>query len=240
MNANDPLVAATEASKQYGLGTAKVVAVHDATCEVFAGQQIALIGPSGSGKSSLLNLLAGLETPTSGTVTWPALGPRESLRPQLVAVVFQTPSLMAPLDVLENVAFPLLLAGHSQVLARARAIAALERLDLSDLAAKLPEELSGGQAQRVAAARALAMEARIIFADEPTGQLDEETAERVIGLVMRASQETGAALVVSTHDERVANRLAIRWDMGDGTLRTTAQSNSQTNLDGLNFQPEGH
>ncbi len=219
MNANEPFVVATAVSKEYGLGAAKVIAVHDATCEVFAGQQIALVGPSGSGKSSLLNLLAGLETPTSGTVTWPALGPRDALRPQLVAVVFQTPSLMAPLDVLQNVALPLLLGGHSESSARARAIAALERLDLGALTAKLPEELSGGQAQRVAAARALATEARIIFADEPTGQLDEETAESVIGLFLRASQESGAALVVSTHDERVASRLAIRWDMVDGQLR---------------------
>src|SRR5207302_2142780 len=122
--------------------------------EIGAAELIAITGPSGSGKSTLLHLLAGLHEPTAGSITWPALGPPSRLRPAAIAVVFQGPSLLPPLDALENVALPLVLMGASEAEARAEARRALERSGIADLADRLPEELSGGQAQRTAVARA--------------------------------------------------------------------------------------
>jgi ABC-type lipoprotein export system ATPase subunit len=212
------LVHCTSVGRTYGAGPTAVVALHDATCEIWPNERIAIVGPSGSGKTTLLHLIAGLESPTAGTITWPALGDRASLRPGPVAVVFQGPSLLPPLDVVENVALPLVLAGAGQIEARERACAALERLDLSELGAKLPEELSGGQMQRVAIARALAQRPRLLLADEPTGQLDHETAGHVVDVLVLAAAETGAALVVSTHDPAVADRFDQRWPVTDGRL----------------------
>jgi ABC-type lipoprotein export system ATPase subunit len=210
------LVACDRLARTFGNGIGAVVAVHDITCEIRTGQQLALTGPSGSGKSTLLHIIAGLDTPTTGTITWPALGLRRDLRPGPIAVVFQGPSLLPPLDVTENVALPLLLAGATETDARDRAMRALDRLQLGALAAKLPEELSGGQAQRVAVARVLAGKPRLILADEPTGQLDRAAARTVIDALLETAAQLGAALVVSTHDPIVAARFDTRWAMADG------------------------
>jgi ABC-type lipoprotein export system ATPase subunit len=214
------LVRCDQVAKTFGHGPGAVVAVHGATCEILAGQRLAVTGPSGSGKSTLLHLFAGLDDPTTGRVSWPGLGTREQLRPGPVAVVFQGPSLMAPLDVVENVALPLVLGGASQREADAIARDALARLDLEALATKLPEELSGGQAQRVAVARALAGRPRLILADEPTGQLDHVNGAVVIDALLDAAHHLDAALVVTTHDVLVADRLPQRWRMTDGRLDT--------------------
>ena len=216
------LVRAEGVARTYGRGTSAVVAVHGASCAVHAGQLVALTGPSGSGKSTLLHLLAGLDAPTVGMITWPALGSRDSLRPGPVAVVFQAPSLLPALDVLENVALPLVLGGQADALARAGAHDALTSLHLDHLATKLPDELSGGQAQRVAVARALAGKPQLILADEPTGQLDRATGDGVIDALLVAAGHLGAALVVSTHDARIAERFPERWTMADGLLHVTA------------------
>jgi ABC-type lipoprotein export system ATPase subunit len=137
-----------------------------------------------------------------------------------VAVVFQGPSLLPPLTVLENVALPVVLGGFLDADARASAHRALELLDLDELSDKLPEEISGGQSQRVAVARALSGRPRLILADEPTGQLDRVNATAVVDVLLAAAEEAGAALVVSTHDPLVAERLAERWDMHSGSLET--------------------
>jgi ABC-type lipoprotein export system ATPase subunit len=213
------LVRCDGVARTFGEGERAVVAVHGVDCAVLAGQRIAVTGPSGSGKSTLLHLLAGLDAPTHGTVSWPALGRREALRPGLVGVVFQGPSLLAPLDVTENVALPQLLAGAEEADALAGAGRALDRLGLADLAGKLPEELSGGQAQRVAAARVLAGRPRLILADEPTGQLDHPTGTAVVQALLEAAELLGAALLLTTHDPVIAGLLPIRWAMADGSLR---------------------
>ncbi len=150
----DVLVACEGAARTYGSGAAATVALEPTTCEVRTGDRVALVGPSGSGKSTLLHLMAGLDEPTLGEVRWPAIGPPQALRPGPVAVIFQGPSLLPPLTVEENVALPLILAGRDDRDAHAAAAEALERLDLATLGAKLPEEISGGQAQRVARLRA--------------------------------------------------------------------------------------
>jgi len=151
----DILAEAVGAGRVFGTDGSRVVALKHATCRIQRGDRIALVGPSGSGKSTLLHLLAGLDEPTSGTVRWPALGERETLRPSKVSFVFQTESLLAPLTVLENIEVPQLLSGSNPTDARNDASLILRALDLAELADKLPEEISGGQAQRAAVARSL-------------------------------------------------------------------------------------
>lgn len=217
-----PVVACRGVSRSFGRGAAEVLAVRDVTAVVEQGQRIALVGESGSGKSTLLHLMAGLDAPSAGAVDWPALQLRDG-RPLGVGVVFQAPSLLPMLDVTENVALPLLLAGVPVGEARDRAADALERLELAGLAGALPEQLSGGQAQRVAIARVLAGEPALVLADEPTGQLDRRTAAHVLDVLLAAVDVLGAALVVSTHDPAVADRLEHRWAMADGRLPELAQ-----------------
>jgi putative ABC transport system ATP-binding protein/lipoprotein-releasing system ATP-binding protein len=212
------LVEAHNLSRTFGGGAGRVNALVSATCSVAPADRIAVVGASGSGKSTLLHLLAGLDVPTAGSISWPALGPRDTLRPAHVAVVFQAPSLLAPLSVVENVELPLLLGGANASIARAAAHAALERLELRDLSEKLPQELSGGQAQRVALARALAHQPRLILADEPTGQLDQRTAQLVLDELLAALDDSSSALVVATHDLAVAGRMHSLWRMRHGTL----------------------
>jgi ABC-type lipoprotein export system ATPase subunit len=227
LTADDQVVVRCDGvGRTFGEGRRAVVAVHDVTCVVLAGERIAVTGPSGSGKSTLLHLAAGLDLPTHGTLSWPALGGRERLRPGPVGVVFQDPSLLAPLDVAENVVLPQLLAGTGEDEARAGAHRALARLGLADLAGRLPEELSGGQAQRVAVARVLAGRPRLILADEPTGQLDHATGAAVVEALLEAAAVLGAALLLTTHDPLVAGLLPTRWAMDGGTLRSERGASS--------------
>ncbi|MDX6433751.1 MAG: hypothetical protein QOE54_6117 [Streptosporangiaceae bacterium] len=225
----DPaLVRCAEVARTFGTGPTALVAVYAVSCAVMPGARIALAGPSGSGKSTLLHLMGGLETPTSGTVEWPALGGGPQGRPGLVGVVFQGPSLLPALDVTENVALPLLFEGVPGADATERATQALHRLRIDDLGPKLPEELSGGQAQRVAVARVLASRPKLILADEPTGQLDHEAGDRVISVLLEAADELGAALIISSHDPKVTTRLDDQWTMRDGRLITESASPSST------------
>jgi putative ABC transport system ATP-binding protein/lipoprotein-releasing system ATP-binding protein len=203
----------------FGTNGSRVVALKHATCRIQRGDRIALVGPSGSGKSTLLHLLAGLDEPTSGTVRWPALGERETLRPGKVSFVFQTESLLAPLTVLENIEVPQLLVGSNPVEARNDAALILRALDLVELADKLPEEISGGQAQRAAVARSLITQPELILADEPTGQLDRQTAKHLLSLLLRRIKGTDTALVIATHDPFVASRMETQWTMDHGVLR---------------------
>ncbi len=214
-----PLAVCDGAARTYGTGPSATVALMETDCAVAPGDRIALVGRSGSGKSTLLHLLAGLDEPTVGTVSWPALGPAEELRPGPVAMIFQGPSLLPPLTVLENVMLPLAILGWTERKAEPPARAGLERLGLGGLANKLPEELSGGQLQRVAVARALVGEPRLILADEPTGQLDHPTAREVIAELIAAAEAAEAALIVATHDLEIASRFEVRWDIESGRLR---------------------
>jgi putative ABC transport system ATP-binding protein/lipoprotein-releasing system ATP-binding protein len=200
--------------RKYGRGPRAIIAVADASFEIYPGDRIALTGPSGSGKTSLLNLIAGLDQPSGGVIEWPALGTPEQLRPGPVAVAFQGLSLLPPLTVAENVALPALLAGASAAEAEAEARTLVGRLGLRDVAAKLPEEISGGQAQRAGMAR--------VLMGEPTGQLDRASAWQLIDVLLLRAEETEAAVVVATHDATVAGRLAQSWTMTEQILRTGA------------------
>src|ERR1700716_3333659 len=144
MNDRLALVRCEGVARTYGHGPTAAVALQATDCEVFVGQRIGLVGPSGSGKSTLLHLMAGLDDPTVGEVSWPAIGSRDELRPGRVAVVFQGPSLLPPLTVLENTSLPLVIGGMTDREAREVAREALRTLELEELADKLPEEISGG------------------------------------------------------------------------------------------------
>ena len=216
----ETLVDVREASRSYVLDGREIAALERATCRVLPGDRIALLGPSGSGKSTLLHLMGGLDRPTSGAVTFPALGEIDELRPSQLAFVFQAQSLLAPLTALENVALPLVLDGMKESEAEFRAMRALERLGLEKVARQLPEELSGGQAQRVAVARALAGSPKLILADEPTGQLDSETGRHLMDTLLGALEHTKTALVIATHDLAVARRMGLVWQMRRGVLET--------------------
>ncbi|TWC39567.1 putative ABC transport system ATP-binding protein/lipoprotein-releasing system ATP-binding protein [Pseudomonas sp. SJZ079] len=194
-----------------------VAAVACATFRLQAGDRVALVGRSGSGKSTLLHLMAGLEVPTSGAITWPALGAADTLLPEKIALVFQSPSLLEPLTVNENVALPLLMANANGDIGRAVANT-LAIFGLENLALKLPEELSGGQMQRVAMARAIVGNPRVILADEPTGQLDQATGRAVLDALIAHLAGTQTALVIATHDLAVAERMQRVWQMEQGIL----------------------
>ena len=188
-----------------------------------AGESVAVIGASGSGKSTLLGLLAGLDVPTTGDVS---LGGqsltqldedgRARLRAGHVGFVFQSFQLLPGLTALENVMLPLELNGHADPEGEARSL--LARVGLGDRLTHYPRELSGGEQQRVAIARAFALKPAILFADEPTGNLDTATGARVIELLFELNQERHATLVLVTHDEAIASRCSRRIYLDAGRI----------------------
>lgn len=217
---SEVLVEARDATCVYGTGASAVEAVARASCTIQAGDRIALVGPSGSGKSTLLYLLAGLEQPSSGQIVWPSVEKGDRLRPTFAGFAFQAPNLLPALTALDNIAVPLLIAGMQPERARSTAAAVLAQFDLVSVADRFAEDLSGGQAERVGIARALVCEPSILLADEPTGQLDGTTAALVIDRLLAAADRSGAAVIVATHDERIARRFRTRWMMHHGTLET--------------------
>lgn len=219
MSQSRNLVCCVGTGRTYGTGDRAVVAVYDATCAVGARDTIAIMGPSGSGKSTLLHLLAGLEAPSAGQISWPELGGHPRDGAHRVGLVFQVPSLIPSMTVHENVELPMLLADTPADEARQRARSALDVLGLGALHRDLPQQLSGGQAQRVVIARVLAARPRLILADEPTSQLDRRTADHVADVLIQVSDEIGAALVVATHDPAIGGRMSTVWPMHDGRLR---------------------
>ncbi len=185
--------------------------LHDLSLELVSGASLAIVGSSGSGKSTLLGLLAGLDLPSSGRVVLAGNDlasldedQRARVRAEHVGFVFQSFQLLDSLNALENVMLPLELEGHADARQRARTL--LERVGLGQRLNHYPRQLSGGEQQRVAIARAFAAEPAVLFADEPTGNLDSHTGERISDLLFELNQERGATLVLVTHDERLAHR----------------------------------
>ncbi|AKT52746.1 hypothetical protein ADJ73_10175 [Arsenicicoccus sp. oral taxon 190] len=207
-----PSLVAEHLVKSYSPGRQDVPpALAGVDLAVWPGSTVAIMGPSGSGKTTLLHLLAGVVRPTSGTVSWQgrdlsSLGDaaRSRLRRSDFGFVFQSGQLLPELPAVENVALPLMLAGTSRREAESRAAGWFGPLGLQGLERRRPGELSGGQAQRVAIARALVGSPGVVFADEPTGALDQHTGHEVMDLLTRACAAQGAALVVVTHDAAVA------------------------------------
>ncbi|MFJ7188122.1 ABC transporter ATP-binding protein [Streptomyces bacillaris] len=201
------LLAAHDLRKTYG----STPALDGASFSVHPGEVVAVMGPSGSGKSTLLHCLAGIITPDSGTITYAGRelsamsdAERSALRRSDFGFVFQFGQLVPELTCVENVALPLRLNGVKRRAAEHTAREWMERLEVEDLGAKRPGEVSGGQGQRVAVARALAGSPKVIFADEPTGALDSLNGERVMELLTEAARSSNVAVVLVTHEARVA------------------------------------
>jgi putative ABC transport system ATP-binding protein len=218
-----PAVAADEIYRRYGEGESAVDALRGVSLEVPAGQFTAVMGPSGSGKSTLMHILAGLDRPTSGTVSIEdrditAMGDRELtlLRRRHVGFVFQFFNLLPVLSAEENITLPLSLAGKKPDPEWLETL--LEKIGLADRRKHRPAELSGGQQQRVAIGRALITRPTVLFADEPTGNLDSHTGEEILELLRESVDEYGQTTVMVTHDSRAATTADRVMFIADGVV----------------------
>lgn len=216
---------AKDVTKVYGKEANSFVALDKVSLSIKKGESVAIIGKSGSGKSTLMHVLAALDRATSGTVTfndtdYASMRPRklDNLRAQQFGFIFQQFFLNGRETVLENVMLPLKIAGVSYGERKKRAMAALQEVDLASKAKNKATDLSGGQKQRVVIARALVGDPEIIFADEPTGNLDTENGQRVTDLLFRLNREKGITLIIVTHDMDMARLCGRQLHMKDGVL----------------------
>lgn len=223
-----PLISFADVRKHYGEGTARVDALRGVSFEVAAGEVVGLRGPSGSGKTTVLNIVGCILAPSEGELRlagepvyaggrWLRADLRR-LRLETIGFIFQFHNLLPFLTSTDNVALVLRLAGESAGAARRRAHELLDYLDVGHRKNAFPSQLSGGEAQRVAIARALANRPRIILADEPTAALDSQRAQVVMDLLRRVAVDQQAAIVVVTHDDKIANRFDRVLELRDGLL----------------------
>ena len=217
------MLAVRNLTKEYRSGGGALAVLRNVSFDIAAGETVAIVGPSGSGKTTLLGLLAGLDTPTTGAVLLDGTDlarldedARARLRGDRVGFVFQSFQLVTTLTALENVQVPLELRGIRDSEARARDL--LERVGLGPRTHHFPTQLSGGEQQRVAIARAFVNRPRVLFADEPTGNLDGATGEKIVGLLEQLNREDGTTIVLVTHDPQLAKRLGRSIRLADGAI----------------------
>jgi len=218
------LVELRNVSKIYYLGGEEIRALDDVSLDIESGEFISIIGPSGSGKSTLMHILGCLDSPTKGTITLDGTMIQDASTAQLARIrnqkngfVFQFFNLLPKLNVLQNVELPMIYTGVSARARRQRAIKALEMVDLQNRMKHRPMQLSGGQQQRVAIARALVNNPKIVFADEPTGNLDSHTGEAILALFRKLSQE-GRTIALVTHDPEIAAVTPRKIEIRDGQI----------------------
>lgn len=226
-----PIISATGVMKTYRSRDVVVEALNDVSFEVQPGEMVAVMGPSGSGKTTLLNCMSGLDSIDGGDVSIAGKLLRtmsddelSDYRASSMGFVFQAYNLLPVLSAQENVELPLVLAGVSQREARERAAEKLELVGLGDRTDHLPAELSGGQQQRVAIARALANDPAIVWADEPTGNLDSTNASEIMDLLVRLNNERGQTFVLVTHSEDVGGMVHRIVRMSDGVVVSTSDA----------------
>ncbi len=219
-----PLIELVDVVKRYKIGEQEILALDGINLTIDQGEYAAIIGPSGSGKSTLMHLLGCLDTPTSGTmlidgvdVSRASGNKLSEMRNQKIGFVFQSFNLLPKLTVLQNVELPMIYAGVSARERRERALVAIERVELQNRVKNTPLQLSGGQMQRVAIARALVNSPRIIFADEPTGNLDSKTGANILQL-FRELSTGGCTIVLVTHDAKIAAQTPRRIEIRDGKI----------------------
>ncbi|MCA1724307.1 MAG: ABC transporter ATP-binding protein [Thermomicrobia bacterium] len=221
----NPIIQALEVVKVFDTGKVKVPALRGVTLAVGRGEMVAIMGPSGSGKTTLLNCLAGLEEIDTGQIIVDGTDiatmndkTKTEYRARHMGFVFQFYNLLPVLSAVENVELPLVVSGVNTKEARERAMRVLELVRLTEWAAHKPAELSGGQRQRVTIARALVNEPAIVWADEPTGDLDSETADEIISLMQNLNAQHGQTFVIVTHDAGVGARCQRIIKMRDGQI----------------------
>lgn len=222
---HEPIISIQKATRTYRQGQQAIDAVSEVDIQFRAGEFAALVGPSGSGKTTLLNLIGALDRPTAGEIliegrSLAALSrsQRASLRRSRIGFVFQAYNLVPVLSAYENAEFVMVLQGVSQKEREQRTLDALKAVGLKGLESRRPDELSGGQQQRVAIARAIAPRPALVLADEPTANVDSETAESLLDLMARLNDEQGVTFLFSTHDERVMRRAHRIVRMQDGKI----------------------
>lgn len=221
---NSPILRAQHVTKRVRAADHELTILDDVSLSVSAGQSLAIVGPSGAGKSTLLGLLAGLDTPSEGQI-WLADSEitnmneegRAAVRAEFVGFVFQTFQLLSSLTALENVALPMELAGDRS--AQQQAVEFLNKVGLGERLGHYPKQLSGGEQQRVAIARAFACQPKILFADEPTGNLDQKTGLKVSDLLFDLNHESDATLILVTHEQRLARRCDTIVTIDDGKIQ---------------------
>jgi putative ABC transport system ATP-binding protein len=225
------MLIAQQVTREYRSGDQNLTVLRDVSFTVEQGDFVAIVGPSGSGKTTLLGLLAGLDTPTHGKVildghdlTTMSENERAKLRGEKVGFVFQTFQLIPTLTAQENIQVPLELQGNDS--AEARALDLLDKVGLQARGHHFPMQLSGGEQQRVALARAFANSPRILFADEPTGNLDAATGARVFDLLATLNRESGSTIVLVTHDAGLAGRASRVIRLSDGRVVDDTGANS--------------
>jgi putative ABC transport system ATP-binding protein len=236
-----PLVELRNVSKIYHLGGEEIRALDNLSLDIDSGEFISIIGPSGSGKSTLMHILGCLDTPTRGTLKLDGTEIQNASRAELARIrnekigfVFQFFNLLPKLNVVQNVELPMIYSGASSRERRERAMAALKLVDLENRSKHRPMQLSGGQQQRVAIARALVNNPKIVFADEPTGNLDSHTGEAILALFRKLSQE-GRTIALVTHDPEIATVTPRRIEIRDGKI----SKHLDAKLAGLDRAPAG-
>jgi putative ABC transport system ATP-binding protein len=217
-------------TKEYASGDHRLTVLRDVSFTIEQGSFVAIVGPSGSGKTTLLGLLAGLDTPSRGSVTLDDADmsqmdedQRARLRGEKVGFVFQSFQLIPTLTAIENVQVPLELRGDPGAADRAKDV--LQRVGLGDRLDHFPTQLSGGEQQRVAIARAFSNKPRILFADEPTGNLDSDTGNRIVELLESLNRESGSTIVLVTHDLTLAGRTRRIIRLSDGVVVSDEPTN---------------
>lgn len=222
---NDVIFNCQNLGKTYHDGTSSVNVLKSINLTISKGERVAIVGPSGSGKSTLLHLLGGLDKPSAGQllmrgVSWQALSEKKrcELRNQQLGFIYQFHHLLPEFSAMENVAMPLLLGNMSTTKAKEQALAILDKVGLSHRSTHKPSQLSGGERQRVAIARALVHQPHCVLADEPTGNLDNATAQKVFELMLDLNKNLDTALVIVTHDTHLASRMDKVLTIQDGVL----------------------
>jgi len=226
---DDVVIRLVGVAKEYRLGRTTIRALDGVSLEVERGSFLAVMGPSGSGKTTLLNIMGGLDRPTEGKVLIDGVdttGMTEAklslLRRRKIGFVFQFFNLIPVLTALENIELPMVISGVDRDTRRRRAVELLRRVGLEKRANHRPDELSGGEQQRVAIARALANRPVIVLADEPTGDLDSDTGNKVVKLMREAVLAEGGTLIVATHDEEIAGHADRRVKLRNGRIHRTS------------------
>ena len=231
---SETLITLERVSKVYQVGEENFTALNDVNLEVEKGAFMSFVGPSGSGKTTLLNLIGGLDRPTTGKVLFKGASLENMSREQLAAYrrenigfIFQTYNLLPVYSVYENILFPLILNGLKESHVRERVESMVAKVGLMDHINKKPAQLSGGQCQRVAIARALVKDPLLILADEPTANLDSENSHQILELMQELNHEYKAAVIFSTHDEKVTRYIRREVRLEDGRISWDKRRNGR-------------